>query len=140
MRLRFAITVPVVLCCIAPVVCGQEPLNDDRDVATLKTRVDTFFRQLAGSGNAMPDAERAVREIIGSGPLKDRTMEIDGLIEQAQTVLEQRYGAYTGHEMASVRPVGNDLIFLRYLYKGERYPVVWYFTFYRSTSRILGSR
>jgi hypothetical protein len=31
-------------------------------------------------------------------------------------------------------PIGRDLVLLRYLYKGENFPVVWYFTFYRTTA------
>ena len=135
MPFRIAIAVALGLAWHAASARAQEPLNDEMqtEVASMKARIDTFFEQLTGGSNGTPDAERAVREIIGSGPLKDRTMEIEKLIDQAQTGLEQRYGAYTGHELASVRNVGEDLVFVRYLYKAERYPIVWYFTFYRTT-------
>jgi hypothetical protein len=115
---------------------GQEPLNDEMqaEIDELKSRVDRFFRQLGGAANAAPDADGAIREIVGTGPLRDRTTDVERLIEQAQTLRDARYGAYTGHEAVSVRAVGSDLVFLRYLYKAEHYPVVWYFTFYRATT------
>lgn len=108
-------------------------LDVQREVDSLQKRVDTFFVTLTdkklGSEGA---AERAIRELIGNGPLKDRTDDINKLIEQA-IGLELRYGAYTGHEEASVKAIGSDLVLLRHLYKSERFPVVWHFTFYRTT-------
>jgi hypothetical protein len=121
-----------VLLVVAAPAHGQEPLSDamQTEVAELKVRIDLFFKQLAGP---TPDAERAVRDLILDGPLQDRTDEIARLIDQAQPAsLEARYGQYTGHEAVSVRPVGSDLVFLRYLYKGKRFPAVWHFAFYRT--------
>jgi hypothetical protein len=100
------------------------------EVAAVKEKVETFFGKLTG---AMPDPENAVRSLIAGGPLQDpvRTDDVKKLIDQAQS-LDARVGPHKGHDWASSRNVGSDLIFLRYLYKGERYPVVWYFTFYRT--------
>jgi hypothetical protein len=114
----------------APAMPAQERLSEEiqAEVTTLQGRADLFFRQFS---DKTIGPERAVREIVGSGPLKDRNEEISRLIDQALT-LDQRYGVYTGHDAVGVRTVGSDLIFLRYLYKGERFPVVWYFAFYRT--------
>lgn len=100
------------------------------DVAVIKEKIEAFFTQLAGP---MPDAEHAVRAIIGDGPLQSRTDDIKKLIDQAQS-LDTRVGPHKSHESVGSRNVGSDLLFLRYLYKGERYPVVWHFTFYRTLS------
>jgi hypothetical protein len=112
---------------------GQDNVSSDMQpaVAEVKEKVETFFTKLAGP---MPDAERAVRDLILGGPLQDspRADEVKKLIDQAQT-LDARVGPHKGHDPLSSRNIGSDLIFLRYLYKGERYPVVWYFTFYRTT-------
>jgi hypothetical protein len=106
----------------------QEPSAEtQQEIDLLKGRVDGFFRSLT---DKTLGPERALRELVGNGPLKDRNDDISKLIDQAQT-LDQRFGTYTGHEPASTRVVGNDLVFLRYLYKGDRFPLVWYFTFYR---------
>ena len=100
----------------------------EAEIETLQAKVETFFGNLT---NRAIGPETAVREIVDRGPLKDRNDDIAKLILQAEA-LDQRYGAYTGHEAVGQRAVGKDLIFLRYLYKGEKFPVVWYFTFYRS--------
>jgi hypothetical protein len=113
---------------LAPVASGQASSDLDPEIELLQSRVEQFFGSLT---NPAEGPERAVRQIVGNGPLKDRNDDINKLIEQA-TLLDQRYGAYTGHEAASERAVGKDLIFLRYLYKGQKFPVVWHFTFYRT--------
>ena len=114
----------------APAVPAQERLSEEMqpEVMSLQGKVEVFFRQFS---DKTIGPERAVREIVGSGPLKDRNDDISKLIDQSLG-LDQRYGAYTGHESVGVRAVGSDLVFLRYLYKGERFPVVWYFAFYRT--------
>jgi hypothetical protein len=124
-----AAAVIVVIALVEP-GAAQEPLSDEMqtEVTALQSKADLFFRQLT---DKTIGPERAVREIVGSGPLKDRNDEISKLIEQA-LLLDQRYGISTGHEPVGIRAAGSDLVFLRYLYKGERFPVVWYFTFYRT--------
>jgi hypothetical protein len=106
---------------------AQEPAAESPELAILRGRVGVFFQELT---NPAIGGDGAVRGIIGSSPLKNRNDDISKLIDQAAGLTE-RYGAYLGHEEVGVRQVGKDLVFLRYLYKGERYPVVWYFTFYR---------
>ncbi|HEX5105620.1 MAG TPA: hypothetical protein VFV87_17495 [Pirellulaceae bacterium] len=102
--------------------------ESDAEIETLKRRVDQFFGNLTDSAIG---PEYAVRDLVGKGPLKDRNDDINKLIEQASG-LPQRYGEYTGHEAVGQKAAGKDLVFLRYLYKGEKFPVVWYFTFYRT--------
>jgi hypothetical protein len=116
---------------------AQEPAAEmQAEITVVKGLVDSFFKSLT---NKAIGGDGAVRGIIGNSPLKNRTDDINKLIEQAAS-LDRNYGAYTGHEEASVRVVGKDLIFLRYLYKGERFPVVWHFTFYRPGSNGTRSR
>ena len=115
---------------------AEEPLSDElqAEAAGLKSKVDLFFRQLSDNTKGSERAARdAMEGIVGSGPLKDRSDDISRLIEQA-AMLPQRYGDYTGHEAVGAKAIGNDLLFLRYLYKGERFPVVWHFAFYRTTT------
>ncbi len=112
---------------LAPAQESLRTVSED-DLKAVKARVETFFQSLT---NPSLGPERAFPELIGNGPLKDRTDEIKRLIEQAQT-LDQRYGDYSGHDFASSKAVGADLVFLKYLYKGERFPVVFCFTFYRA--------
>lgn len=109
---------------------AQEPQRtvSEDDLKSVKARIDTFFQSLT---NPTLGPERAFPELIANGPLKDRTDDIKKLIEQA-LALDLRYGDYSGHDFASSKTVGADLVFLKYLYKGERFPVVFCFTFYRA--------
>jgi hypothetical protein len=134
MRLR--VFVLLVIALFAAPVAAQENVSAETqsEVAIVKQRAEDFFTQLAGP---MPDAERAVRAIIANGPLQEpaRSEDVKKLIDQAQS-LDQRVGDYKGHEWVSSRHVGSDLIFLRYLYKGDKFPLVWYFTFYRTNGPV----
>jgi hypothetical protein len=48
--------------------------------------------------------------------------------------LQTEYGRYRGYEQIAAKRIGEDLVLLRYLYKCEHFPVVWYFTFYRTST------
>lgn len=130
MSSRSMMTTVLLVLGIAGRALSQEPVSaeTEQDIEFVKAKTATFFKQLTDKALG-PD--RAFFEIVSGGPLQDRTDEISTLIEQAKT-LDQRYGVYTGNELVSAKAVGGDLIFLRYIYKGERFPVVWYFTFYRA--------
>jgi len=110
---------------------AEEPLSEEMqgEVTMLQGKAELFFRQFS---DKTIGPERAVREIVANGPLKDRNDDISKLIDQA-LLLDQKYGVSTGHEAIGARAIGNDLVFLRYLYKGERFPVIWYFGFYRTS-------
>ena len=69
---------------------------------------------------------------MGKGPLS-KNESLTELVKKASK-LEERYGRYTGNEAASVKTIGNDLVILRYLFKGERFPVVWHFYYYRAAN------
>jgi hypothetical protein len=131
MFLRLAVTCALI-CLLAAAAAAQEPVSaeTEQEIEFVKSKSAAFFRSLTDKSLG---PERAFRELIENGPLKDRNEEINKLIAQAAT-LDQRYGPFTGTELVSSKAVGSDLIFLCYLYKGERFPVVWYFTFYRAAS------
>lgn len=113
-----------------PAAPAQEALDSEarREVAGLQTKVEGFFADLTDKATG---PATAVRGLVADGPLKLRTEEVAKLIDQASR-LEQRYGAYTGNESVAAKAVGGDLVFLRYLYKAEKFPVVWEFTYYRT--------
>jgi len=129
LRPIFALALPALMLGAA-IVCAQESQRtvSEDDLKAVKARVETFFQSLT---NPTLGPDRAFPELIANGPLQERTEDIKKLIEQAQT-LDQRYGDYSGHDFASSKAVGADLVFLKYLYRGERFPVVFCFTFYRA--------
>jgi hypothetical protein len=100
------------------------------EVDKLQTGIEDFFTSF---NNPMAGPEQAFNVLVGKGPLKNKSDELTSLIDKARK-LETRYGRYTGHDFASAKTVGNDLVILRYLYKGERFPVVWHFYYYRPGS------
>jgi hypothetical protein len=112
---------------------AQEVLdsNTQVEVSMLQSKVKDFFRDLTANTNKTAGADQAVRALVADGPLKERREELTKLIEQAAG-LEQRYGAYTGNESVDAKAIGSDLLRLRFLYKAERFPIVWQFTFYRT--------
>ena len=115
---------------------AQESLdsNTQVEVSILQSKVKGFFRDLTdktvGADQAVR-ADQAVQALVANGPLKERSEELTKLIEQAAR-LEQRYGAYTGNEPVDAKAIGSDLLRLRFLYKAEKFPIVWQFTFYRT--------
>ena len=113
---------------LVPAVTAQERTPQQQaEVEKLQGGIDDFFK---GLNSPTIGPEQAFGTLLGKGPLKGKP-ELTGLITKAGK-LEDNYGRYTGHDVASVKTVGSDLVILRYLYKGERFPVVWHFYYYRS--------
>jgi hypothetical protein len=104
---------------------GQEPA--DPDVQMLRQRADNFFEGISVGGRT----QTAYQELLAGGPLLKQTKQVDALVAKTDQ-LHDRYGPYRGFEPIAARRVGNDLVFLRYLYKCEHFPVVFYFAFYRT--------
>ncbi len=123
----FAVGVAAGLLClwgdrIAP---GQEPA--DPDLEMLQARVDTFFEGISVGGRT----QTAYQELLAGSRLLKQTKQLDALVSRTDQLQEQ-YGPYRDFEPIAARRVGKDLVLLRYLYKCEHFPVVFYFTFYRT--------
>lgn len=116
----FAVIFPAVS---AATAFGQP---SDPTIDPLDKRVKAFFESIKSKGTTA-----AYTELLGVGllstqdrkTLEDETKKIEGL-----------YGAYRNHELVYTKRVGNDLVFLKYLYKCEKFPVLWHVTFYRTGS------
>ena len=102
----------------------------------LKRSVDEFFSVLGIDQNPQTAFER----LLGRGPLA-RHPSIQEMVSKVEG-FDDKYGAYVRHAPVVERSVGGeqDIVFLKYLYLAENYPVVWHFTFYRRPSRIGESR
>src|SRR5687768_5912243 len=113
------VTLLLVFCGVVSLGIAQERTPQQQaEVEKLQGGIEDFFKAF---NNPTIGPESAFNTLVGKGPLKNKE-ELPGLIEKAGK-LEARYGRYTGHDAASVKTVGNDLVILRYLYKGERFPV-----------------
>lgn len=102
---------------------GQQP---DPVVEQLNKRMTSFFDQVKSKTRI----QTAYEELLGAGPLGKREdrKELEGQTER----IEQLYGVCRGYEQVYTKRVGTDLVFVKYLYKCEKFPVLWHVTFYRT--------
>ena len=108
---------------------GQTPSADDDVVlSALDANVKRFLDAVASG-----DTDGALRDLLTDSNLKDQSDGVRALSTKAAS-LESKYGAFRGLERIDARRVATDLVVMKYLYKCERFPVVWYFTYYRTFS------
>jgi hypothetical protein len=102
----------------------------NEELTALDARVAGFLEAVAGG-----QAQAAYSDLLSGSPLLEQEKALAELIDQTTKLSGNgKYGAYRSHERIGLKTVGRDLVLLRYLYKCENYPVVWYFTFYRTSS------
>lgn len=92
-------------------------------------RVRLFFSNLTGVSST------AFEDLLKGGPLSSAldATKLSEIKLQFETI-KQQLGTYRSNERIDSKFVGKDVIVTRYLYKGDHAPMVWYFTFYRSSS------
>ncbi|MGD9723228.1 MAG: hypothetical protein AB7O59_17985 [Pirellulales bacterium] len=108
--------------------------QDERDftdpiIGKLDNRVTQFLNSVAAG---TPSA--AFGELLAGSRLLEQEAAVKTLVDKAKEIPD-RYGAYRESEQLSAKRLGKDLVLLKYLFKCERFPVIWYFAFYRETSR-----
>ena len=108
---------------------GQElAAAEDKVLVALDAHAAQFLE-----GVSMGQAQSAYQELLAGSQLLRQSDALKTLIEKTGG-LEKKYGRYWGFEKIAAKRVGDDLVLLKYLYKCENFPVVWYFTFYRTPS------
>jgi hypothetical protein len=124
----FATGYAVLLVCLlsSRVAVAQE---SDADVDKVKARVGQFL-----DGVALGTTKTAYEQLLAGSPLGKQTEAVEDLVRKTDR-LKEMYGPYYAFEPIASRRVGSDLILLRYLYKCQDFPVVFYFTFYRTPQR-----
>jgi len=108
---------------------GQEVAAEaDPEVVALESKVSQFLEGI--SDGQVADA---YDELLDGSQLKLKEKEkaLADLIVKTET-LDEKYGGYRSFEKVASKRIGRDLVLVRYLYKCEHFPVVWYFTFYRT--------
>ena len=103
---------------------AQEP--SDPEIDKLNARVSQFLE-----GVSLGTTKTAYEQLLAASPLLKQTEAVEELVRKTDQ-LKDRYGKYLEFEPIASRRVGKDLVLLRYLYKCEDFPVVFYFTFYRT--------
>jgi hypothetical protein len=105
------------------------PTPDAAVIDALDARASRFLE-----GVSLGQAETAFGEFLADSPLAQQTDAVKKLVAATLTI-EPRFGKFHGFERIDARQIGKDLVLMKYLYKCENYPVVWYFTFYRDFQR-----
>jgi hypothetical protein len=112
-------------------IANSVAVAQEDDSRRLADRVKSFFENLANP-NLTPTA--VFNELLTGSPLiSPQSDKLLPLLDEYKK-LEPRYGAFVEASEVDVRRVGNSLIFLTFLYKSERFPVVWRFVYYRPPS------
>ncbi|HOM18210.1 MAG TPA: hypothetical protein PLQ00_12840 [Thermoguttaceae bacterium] len=108
----------------------ESPAPKDEVLDLLDARARSFLESVS-QGAAQQAFETLLR---GSPLLLQKTDALKTLVERAGQI-PNRFGRFRGFERIDARRAGKDLVFLRYLYKCEDFPIVWSITFYRPISR-----
>ena len=110
-----------------PVARGQVLAPEtDPVLDTLDDEIKSFLEAVS-----LGQVQSAYDELLLGSHLAKQDKALKKLVEQTQE-LQSKYGEYRAFEQIAARRIGNDLVLLKYLYKCEHFPVVWYFTFYRT--------
>jgi hypothetical protein len=105
---------------------GQDPpVATDPVIARLDANVSAFFDELKLNTKKAFDIL-----LTDSKRLRLQTKAMETLVERTRKIPE-KYGTPHGTERIATHRIGKDVVILKYLYKCENHPVVWYFTYYR---------
>jgi len=102
------------------------PLEKDPDLLELDAKIGQFLK-----GVSMGETQNAYQGLLAGSRLLKQDKALQELTEKTAQ-LQTKYGLYCGVEQIAAKRVGKDLVVFRYLYKCKDFPVVWYFTFYRT--------
>ena len=104
---------------------GAKPV--DEALQRLGRRVADFLDEV-GTENL----EDSVDALLHRSPLLRDTKRVTQLKESMRKEL-RKYGSYTGVELLKTERIGKSLVRCVCLYQCEDYPVIWDFTYYRSS-------
>ena len=107
----------------------DEPALDDPVVAKLHERVKRFLSGVAGGTES-----DAFADLLLGSQLAQQETAVRALVDRSKEIA-QRYGAHRESEQIGAKRIGKDLVLLKYLFKCEKFPVIWYIAFYRDFNR-----
>lgn len=108
------------------IVAAQSQSESAAATAALTKRVDSFFVSLKAPG---VNAEGVFADMLNRGPLGGQPEQLKTFVDSFKK-LEASCGRVLAAKQVHVKRVGEDLMFLTYLYEAERFPIVWRFVFY----------
>ncbi len=131
-----ALLAAMLVCLVGSAVAqGQTsatPTAEDSEIAPLDARVKEFLDKVAAD-----QSQQAYKDLFSGNPLFDSNKRSDALTNLIGKTAELKtnFGECLEVERLSAKKVGSRLVVLRYLCHCERFPVVWYFVFYRPLQR-----
>jgi hypothetical protein len=135
-RIRFVSLCVLLLAAIPtarPAAAADEAALVDPVVGKLHDKVMRFFDRIAsGEENA------AFTDLLLNSQLPEQAGAVKGLVDKSKEIIS-RYGARRDSEQISAKRIGKDVVLLKYLFKCEKFPVVWYFIYYRDFARVTPS-
>ncbi|MDR2754782.1 MAG: hypothetical protein LBC20_03665 [Planctomycetaceae bacterium] len=106
---------------------GAQPTNSD-SYKELDDKIRTFFDHLM-SGNTT----NAFENLLLQSPLGSSSAPVTEIRTKLDET-KKHVGEFHAYESYQAKPVGKDIVLIRYILKCEYYPVIWTFTFYRKPS------
>ena len=100
------------------------PAEPDKVLADLDVRISSFLE-----GVSLGQAQSAYEELLAGSLLLKQKEALKELTSKTDEL--KKYGKYRAFERIAARRIGSDLVLMKYLYKCEDFPVVWYFSLYR---------
>lgn len=102
---------------------------------TQGSRIDEFFKIL----DEKSDSRDAFSYLFANSPIMVKNQQnfqemLDKLVESTSKL--RTISPVWVPEQFDAQKIGRDIVIMRYLYKGDTIPVVWYITFYRPPSKI----
>lgn len=132
--LRTRVVLAALLILSTLVLARRAVAQDDPDVtgpvvAKLEDRVTRFLGAVS-TGNESD----AFKDLLLGSQLLEQTEAIQTLVDNSK-LIKGRYGPFQESERIGAKRVGTDLILIKYLFKCEKFPVIWHFAFYRDFRR-----
>jgi hypothetical protein len=106
---------------------GAQPATGD-SYKELDDKIRTFFDHLISGNTANAFENLLLQSPLGSSSAP--VTEIRAKLDETK----KHVGEFHAYELYQTKPVGKDIVLIRYILKCEYYPVVWTFTFYRKPS------
>ena len=108
----------------APARLSAQP--PDPVLEFLNTKAVDFLGGIGSEGGV----DKSFEVLLTSSPLQNDQEKMQMMVARTKE-LRTKYGEFRKITPLPSRRVGDNLVLLKYLYECERYPVIWYFTYYR---------
>lgn len=126
---RIVLMLSVTSVSVLPVRAADENAFSDPVVGKLNDKIMRFLQSVAQG-----DEDDAFNEVLAGSQLNEQAGAIKGLVDKSKEIVD-RYGAHRENEAISAKRIGKDVVLLKYLFKCEKFPVVWHVTYYRDSPR-----